>query len=269
METIDVSAVKLAFESASTWSEWSTIAVAVGVFVELVALFVFSKEMPHLEKKVLVMATALIVIGCAGEFVFGSRASNAASQLQQASDQKIAILTKDTARLSADAEAERKAAAKTEERVALAEKSAADARERAAKSELALEEFKAHRKLKQPQSIIDKLTPFSGVPFEVGIQTEAEPIDLMGQMTAVLKAAGWVWKDAEGTVFFNVPGDPRMALIVLSGGVQIKIAKSRVAEWGAAVGALTDALKDDGITAFAYATEDTPAATIHVDIGTK
>jgi hypothetical protein len=52
METIDVSAVRLAFESASTWSEWSTIAVAVGVFVELVALFVFSKEMPPLEKKV-------------------------------------------------------------------------------------------------------------------------------------------------------------------------------------------------------------------------
>jgi hypothetical protein len=59
-----------------------------------------------------------------------------------------------------------------------------------------------------------------------------------------------------------------MALIVLSGGVQIKIAKSRVAEWGAA-GALTDALKDNGITPLAYATEDTPAATIHVNIGTK
>jgi hypothetical protein len=269
MEAIDVSAVREAFETASWLSEWSTITVAIGVFIELVALFIFSKEMPPLEKKVLVLATGLIVLGCAGEFVFGSRASTAASRLQQASDQKIAILTKDTAQLSADAGAAREAAAKTEERVALAEKSAADARERAAKSELAFEEFKVHRKLKQPQSIVDKLKPFSGVPFEIGVQTEAEPIDLMDQVTAVLKDAGWVWKDADGSLAFNVPGRPKMAPVILFGGVQIKIAKSRMAEWGEAAGALTDALKDNGITANAFATDDTSATTIHINIGTK
>jgi hypothetical protein len=269
MEVTDISSVREAFETASSWSEWSTVAVAVGVFIELVALFVFSKGMPPIEKKVLVIATGLIVIGCTGEFVFGSRASTAASQLQQASDQKIAILTKDTAQLSADAGVAREAAATTEERIALTEKSAADARERAAKSELALEEFKSHRKLKQLQPMIDKLKPFSGVPFEIGVQTEAEPIDLMDQVTTVLKDAGWIWKDADGMLAFNVPGKPKMAPVILFGGVQITIPKSRTAEWGEAAGALTDALRDNGITTNAFAIEDMPVGAIRINIGTK
>jgi hypothetical protein len=58
-----------------------------------------------------------------------------------------------------------------------------------------------------------------------------------------------------------------MAPIILFGGVSIKIANSRVAEWGPAAGALTEALKDNGITVAAFSTDDT--ATIHVEIGTK
>jgi hypothetical protein len=46
MDPDSVVALKTAFATASGWSEWCTIAVTVGVFVELVALFVFSKDLP-------------------------------------------------------------------------------------------------------------------------------------------------------------------------------------------------------------------------------
>jgi len=89
MDGADVSSIKAAFEAASRFSEWSTIAVTAGVFIELVALFIFSKDMPPLEKKVMVFATLLIVFGCGGEFIFSSRAGEAAAQLQSAQDAAI------------------------------------------------------------------------------------------------------------------------------------------------------------------------------------
>lgn len=85
----EVDSLKAAFSVASRWSEWCTMAVALGVFVELVALFVFSKHMPRSEKIVMVFATALIVLGCVGEYVFGSRATDVATQLQNASDIEV------------------------------------------------------------------------------------------------------------------------------------------------------------------------------------
>jgi hypothetical protein len=91
----------------------------------------------------LVTVTTLIVAGCAGEFIFGSRASTAASQLQQASDQKIAGLTKDTAQLSKDIAGSVANAAKANE-------AAAKANERAAELKLALKKEVAAR---QPRTI--------------------------------------------------------------------------------------------------------------------
>ena len=89
---MDTELLSAAFTTASKYAEWSTVVVAVGVFIELGALFVFSKSMPPTEKAVLVFATALITAGCVGEYIFGSRANHAASELQQASDRTVAAL---------------------------------------------------------------------------------------------------------------------------------------------------------------------------------
>jgi len=86
----EVDSLKAAFSVASIRSEWSTIVVVVGVFIEFVALFVFSKHMPRSEKAVMVFATALVALGCGGEYIFGSRATDAATQLQNASDIEVA-----------------------------------------------------------------------------------------------------------------------------------------------------------------------------------
>ncbi len=89
---MDTDPLSIAFATASRYADWSTIAVACGVFIELGALLVFSKSMPAPEKAVLVFATALITAGCVGEYIFGSMANHAAAELQQASDRTVAAL---------------------------------------------------------------------------------------------------------------------------------------------------------------------------------
>jgi hypothetical protein len=249
MGEIDVAAVRDVFETASSWSEWSTIAVAVGVFIELVALFVFSKEMPSTEKRIMVVATAIIVAGCAGEFVFGSKASNAASQLQQASDQKIAGLTKETARLSANAESSRESAAKTEERVAAAEKATANARERAANAELALQRVKAPRTLSaaRQQFVADATSNFAGQRYRAAVSQSADDaIEFWQSIYGALKQAGWVYLPLPpGSLSM---GNPPAGIPVVAGpGVEILFDPAKEQELLPAALALGNALHADGM----------------------
>lgn len=92
---------------------------------------------------------------------------------------------------------------------------------RATKAETALERITSRRTIKQPQSMVEKLKLFAGVPFDVGVQTDGEPVDLMSQLAQALTDAGWIWKPAVGSLAFNIPGKPIIAPIVLNGGVQI------------------------------------------------
>lgn len=247
MGEIDVAAARDVFETASSWSEWSTIAVAIGVFIELVALFAFSKEMPPLEKWIMVAATVIIVAGCAGEFIFGSKASTAASQLQQASDRKIAGLTKETAGLSADAESSRQAAAKTEERVAAAERATANARERAANAELALEKAKAPRtlRLERQQVITAAVRSFAGQRYRVAIFSGADDgPPFWHSLYSALEKAGWVYVPPQGPPTVGIP--PAGIPIVSLPGVEIRFDPAKEKELVAAALAFGNALHADG-----------------------
>jgi hypothetical protein len=82
--SVDLSALKSAFETANTYAGWGTIAVIVGVSIEFAALFIFSKEMPPLEKAVMVFATFVIAAGCGGEWWYGKAAASDAAQIQTA-----------------------------------------------------------------------------------------------------------------------------------------------------------------------------------------
>jgi hypothetical protein len=117
MTDVELAALKAAFETATGYSEWATIAVTVGVFIELVALFIFSKEMPPKEKWVMVFATLLIVGGCAAEYIFGARATTASIQLQDASDKTVARLQAETRLAESNIATAQNNAAITEERL--------------------------------------------------------------------------------------------------------------------------------------------------------
>jgi len=87
--------LRAAYEVANSRNEWATGIVTAGVVIELVALLLFGKEMSRNEKIALAIGSILVVLGVGGEWVFGSRASAIAVQIQQASDEKIATLAKD------------------------------------------------------------------------------------------------------------------------------------------------------------------------------
>jgi hypothetical protein len=103
MGDIDLPAFKATFDAASKYSEWSTIAVTIGVFIEFVALFIFSKDMPPAEKRVMVFATMLIVAGCGGEYMFGGRASDAVAQMQAIEQSDIATAQQKASEATAEA----------------------------------------------------------------------------------------------------------------------------------------------------------------------
>jgi hypothetical protein len=84
---------------------------------------------------------------------------------------------------------------------------------RATKAKTALERITSHRTIKQPQSMVEKLKLFAGVPFDVGVQTDGEPVDLMSQLAQALTDAGWIWKPAVGSLAFNIPGKPIIAVL--------------------------------------------------------
>jgi hypothetical protein len=170
MGPIDVSAAKAAFETASSYSGWATIAVAAGVFIELVDWLVSRNEMRPLQKTILIFATLLIVAGCCGEYIFGSWASGAASLLQRASEETIA----ESNRLAQ-----------------LAEKDAAEA-------QLALKKMIAPRVLNEIQAVAlsTKLGLYRGKGFWITTQKGpdsyfGEQLDLARQLKTVFLAAGW------------------------------------------------------------------------------
>jgi hypothetical protein len=102
MAVFDPSTLNAAFDNDSWRSGAATIAVAVGVFIELTALFIFSKEMPKVEKSVMVFATLLIVAGCVGEFIFGSAATNDETNLRQDAERRIGEAAAATEKLRSD-----------------------------------------------------------------------------------------------------------------------------------------------------------------------
>jgi hypothetical protein len=148
-------------------------------------------------------------------------------------------------------------------------KDTAEANARAAEAKLALEKFKAPRSLKQPKSVVEKLKPFAGMPFDVALNIEPEVISLMDQITLSLREAGWVWRNLADTngIQFGRTDLPTMGIIAVS-GVLIQIAESKRQEWGPAVHALGNALTAEGIEVKGEVGVISDDA-IHIKIGKK
>jgi hypothetical protein len=65
--------------------------------MDFVALLAFNKGLGRIENWLLLAANLIIVSGCAGEWWFGGRASDVASELQRRSDIRVAELAKEAA----------------------------------------------------------------------------------------------------------------------------------------------------------------------------
>jgi hypothetical protein len=96
----DTELLKAAFSTNTRWAELSTIAVFFGLLGDIFVIFVFDmrdETKSRWEIGLAFAASLIIAVGVCGEWRFGHNASNASSQLQTKSDERIAELTREAA----------------------------------------------------------------------------------------------------------------------------------------------------------------------------
>lgn len=162
-----------------------------------------------------------------------------------------------------------------ETRSAEANERAAVADQKAAEAALALELFRTPRVLtdEQLRRIVEKVSPFRGQPFSMGVFNDAECIDLMVQISKSLVLAGWEHKAWEGG------GDTVLTLGVmpplgLTGvvGVYVQTDISRISDFGPALDIMAVALSAEGIPAkpeIGPMRPNTNTGTIQILVGRK
>lgn len=194
--------------------------------------------------------------------------------LRDRANEKIASVELDAAKSNAEA-------AKAHERIAELSKQAeelrtrtAEANARAEEARLALEKFRTPRKLDAAQSERVKaiVAQFPGTPFDVSVNLESEPQNFAAQLGAILKSAGWVWKNRNNTPGLAIRLGPYEAGMLNGGpalGLEIDVSKSD--EWSAPLLALGNALQVEGVQVVMNRAMDNSATpdAIHLYVGSK
>lgn len=285
MNSSTIETLKAAFSSATSWNERATLIVVVGVLVELVALLIFSKKMARSEKLMLIAGSSMVVVGVAGELIFGSRASAAATQLQQFSETKVAELRKDE---ESDRKIATQAAAHAAElgvtvdnirtfvsqKETEAQTAAATARKDAAEMAAALNAERQVRerfaKMVEPRSLSDEqaeriasqLMSYRGQQWTVTTYWDLkEPLALANRLYAILGKAAWTYDNS---------GSKGMLLGGIA-GIQVYVHPEASAKAKDAATALVKALSESNIEADLRSMNDPghPTEKLSLNIGTK
>ena len=208
----------------------------------------------------LIVFGALVVIGVAGESVFGFlhwRRSGDLSTLQNAENLKLQERA---------ANAERDAAA-AKSGVARLELEAAEAKQRAAEASLELAKFKAPRKLstEQEKRILAKLAQYPAQQFAPFSFTDREAGDLLDQIANVLLSAKWALAEPQSMLRMGKAG------ITTLSGVIVQFAPSRDADIGRVAKVLCDAVSAEGFpcTLTGNASLESTPTVINVIVGKK
>jgi len=230
MDEAAATATRVAFVSANSWAGWATIMVAAGVLIELIVLFIFSKEMDWREKAAVAIASVLIVSGVAGEWWFGGIAADASEKLEIDANAKAAAANERAANLERDA----------------------------AQLRLELARLKAPRNLDPDaqKRVADTLRPLGSQPFTIGEGPMEPGSQLDTQLIDVLLAAGWTLVPPQHVMLSR---EPRAAMTFSDEfGVMIFFNESRRADFAAAAEALAKALNDSNVAARSKPTPATP-----------
>ena len=102
----EIESLKLAFSTNTKWSELATLAVFIGLLGDILVILIFDfsdKDKTWTEITLAGIASLVIAFGVWGEYRFGHRATEAASQLQANSETQIALLNSAAAKLNKDA----------------------------------------------------------------------------------------------------------------------------------------------------------------------
>ena len=225
MDDAALSTLKAAFDAATSWNEWATAVVVIGVAVEFLALLLFSKEMSRAEKLMLVLGSLLVVGGVGGEYVFGSRATRIATELQQHSDQTIAGLT---AQQEADHKIATQAAAHAADLGVTVDNLKETVRQRTADADTAIVSLndaakrlnekiadlatkQADRRLtdEQKRTLIAALSPFHGQKVVIWtILGNSECKRFLEDFTEIFDKIGWDYDHGNRVFYGNYASDP-------------------------------------------------------------
>jgi len=142
-------------------------------------------------------------------------------------------------------------------------------RDEAAREERNLNALEKPRSLdsKQQAAISAAVQAFHSIPWDASIIPTSDAIDLVQQLAAALKKGGWE-RRAVPFGFKLSNGDPIVGLAVRNGTV-VAVANEKAAEWGPAATALAKALTDQGIPATAEKDPNLDVSAVHVLIGAK
>lgn len=184
--------------------------------------------MSRIEKAVISIANILVGIGLVIEYRCIGRAKIATAELQRLSDEKVAT----------------------------AEVLGAEANQRAAEANLALERFRAPRVLSDEQidRIAEELRQFAGVQFDMGISSrDPELLRLVALLERALEKAGWTEIDFRGSDGVSAvrtrPGAPSIGTSVSAVGVIVGLSRpeKELPMVANAALALANALEAEGI----------------------
>lgn len=176
-------------------------------------------------------------------------------------ESETAAAKKETARLTAEA--------------ALTEQKIAEANARAAEAKLELEKLKAPRVI-APNLVgemEESLKPFSGTPFDLGVNPGAEPQALVTQIASILKSAGWKWVTNPNatTIDMTFEDGPPGAVMTGFRGLGVEIAFSKAEDWQPAFLALCAELRKAFPESVCHASTNKAVHdnAIHVYVGSK
>jgi hypothetical protein len=151
---------------------------------------------------------------------------------------------------------------------------AADANAKAVEAQLALEHSKTPRSLNKEQllRIAQRIKEFAGVPFDLWVKPDPEPIAFVTQITVSLIAAGWKGVPAQDTGGLKVSGpgipDAGIAATAVGVGIAISTDNGEGSREHAAGKALAEALIADGINV-RIVINDAPKDLVHLVVGRK
>lgn len=174
-----------------------------GLVVEYtILLWIKRKEFSKNDLALTIVAGIAISLGVGGEYLFGARASDAATKLENGSEEHIADLNKEAgdARKDAGNAIERAAQLETmakrlEGQIVEARAMAAESDARAKEAELRLAQFKAPRDIHIDPAIRGRLRAFAGTPYDIVVFADADSNRLATEIVDALRNAGWAMKD--------------------------------------------------------------------------
>jgi len=172
----DIGTLKRLAAHSQSWADWATLAVFVGLLGEILTTFLYTKDKSKSEITLEVVCAVIITAGVLGEWNFGARAAQANAQL-------VAMLDKE--------------ANDANERAAVANQSAAEANRTAEQERLEriqLEEKVAWRTFTKEQrhSVIRSMSAFAGQLADCSFLTgDMEAFSFSSEIASALRAAKW------------------------------------------------------------------------------